>query len=211
MSTVFNSRHELLRRGLAVEGALIGWNVIEGVVAVAAGLIASSVALIGFGIDSGIEVISAAVVTWRLWIEFRGASNKRTEDAERRAARVAGSILLLLAVYIVIDGGRRLLGSGPEAEESFVGIVLTAVSIIVMPVLGWIKLGVARRLGSAALRADSVQTFACVWLSVSTFIGLSANAAFGWSWADPLSALVIVPLVVHEGLEGLRGKACCAH
>ncbi|MBA3312515.1 MAG: cation transporter [Planctomycetaceae bacterium] len=211
MSVIPLSRHDLLRRGLAVEAALIGWNVIEGVVAIAAGLLASSVALIGFGIDSGIEVVSAAVVTWRLWIEFRWASSDRVEVVERRAARVAGSILLLLAVYIVIDGGRRLLGSGPKAETSLVGIVLTAVSLVVMPILGWVKLGVAQRLGSGALRADSVQTFACVWLSVSTLIGLTANAAFGWSWADPLSAVVIVPLVVREGVAGLRGRSCCAH
>ncbi|HEX6986781.1 MAG TPA: cation transporter, partial [Planctomycetaceae bacterium] len=211
MSIAPASRGDLLRRGLAVQAGLIGWNVVEGVVAVAAGLVASSVALIGFGVDSGIEVVSAAVVTWRLWLEYRGASGERVEHVERRAARIAGSILLILAVYIVIDAGRRLLGSGPEAEESVVGIALTAVSLVIMPVLGWAKLGVARRLGSAALRADSVQTFACVWLSVSTLIGLSANAAFGWFWADPLSALVVVPLVVREGLEGLRGGACCAH
>jgi cation diffusion facilitator family transporter len=199
----------LLQRGLAVEAALIGWNLIEGVVAVAAGLLASSIALIGFGIDSGIEVLSAAVVTWRLWIEWRGASKARVERVERTAARVAGSILLMLAAYIVIDGGRRLFGHGPEARESPVGIVLTGISLVVMPVLGWIKLCVARRLHSKALRADTVQTFACVWLSISTFIGLSANAVFGWTWADPLSALLIVPLVVKEGLEGLRGHSCC--
>ena len=209
--SIITTRHDLLRRGLAVEAALIGWNVIEGVVAVAAGLLASSVALIGFGVDSGIEVISAAVVAQRLWIEFRGASGERVDVVERRAARVAGTILLLLALYIVVDAGRRLLGSGPEAESSVIGIVLTAISLVVMPILGWVKLGVAKQLKSAALRADTVQTFACVWLSVATLIGLSANAAFGWSWADPLSALVIVPFVVREGLERLRGHVCCAH
>lgn len=208
MSTA-SERNPLLRRGLVVESALISWNIIEGVVAVAAGLLASSVALVGFGIDSGIEVLSAAVVTWRLWIEWRGASDARVEHVERTAARVAGSILLVLAVYIIVDAGRRLLGHGPEAEESLVGIVLTAISLVVMPVLGWIKLDIARRLESKALRADSMQTFACCWLSISTFIGLSANAMFGWTWADPLAALFIVPLVVREGIEGLRGHSCC--
>ena len=211
MSTASASRHDLIRRGLAVEAGLIGWNVVEGVIAVSAGLVASSVALIGFGVDSFVELTSGAVVTWRLWIEYRGGPGERVEAAERKAARVAGAILLLLAAYIVVDAGRRLFGSGPEAEESLVGIVLTGVSLVVMPSLAWVQLDIARRLGSAALRADTVQAFACIWLSVSTFIGLSANAAFGWSWADPLSALVIVPLVAREGIEGLRGRACCAH
>ena len=211
MSLARISRHDLLRRGLAIEASLIGWNIVEGVIAVSAGLVASSVALIGFGVDSFVELTSGSVVTWRLWLEYRGASAERVEAVERRAARIAGSILLVLATYIVIDAGRRLWGSGPEAEESLIGIVLTGVSLVIMPALAWIQLGIARRLGSAALRADTVQAFACVWLSLSTFVGLSANAAFGWSWADPLSALIIVPLVVREGLEGLRGNACCAH
>lgn len=211
MSLAPTSRHDLLRRGLMIETSLIGWNIIEGVIAVSAGLVASSVALIGFGVDSFVELTSGSVVTWRLWHEYRGASAERVEAVEGRAARIAGAILLVLAAYIVIDSVRRLWGNGPEAEESIVGIVLTGISLVVMPALAWIQLGIARRLGSAALRADTVQAFACVWLSLSTFIGLSANAAFGWSWADPLSAIVIVPLVVREGLEGLRGHACCAH
>jgi len=209
MMSPTSQRDHLLQRGLAVEAALIGWNVVEGVVAVGAGLVASSVALIGFGIDSGIEVSSAAVVSWRLWIEWHGASAARVDKVERTASRVAGSILLLLATYLVLDSGRLLLGHGPEADESLIGIVLTAISLVLMPILGWIKLNVARQLHSKALRADSVQTFACVWLSISTLIGLSANALFGWAWADPLSALFIVPLVVKEGLEGIRGHSCC--
>lgn len=211
MSSASASRHDLIRRGLLIETSLIGWNIVEGAIAVSAGLVVSSVALIGFGVDSFIEITSGSVVTWRLWLEYRGVSAERVEAVERRAARIAGSILLLLAAYIVIDAGRRLLGSGPEAEESMIGIVLTGFSLVIMPALAWIQLGIARRLGSAALRADTVQAFACVWLSLSTFIGLSANAAFGWSWADPLSAIVIVPLVIREGLEGLRGHTCCAH
>ena len=203
------SRHKLLRQGLAIEIALITWNLIEGVVAIASGLIASSVALIGFGIDSGIEIVSAAVVTWRLWLEFRGAPDDRVDRVERRAARIAGSILLLLAVYIIVEAGRRLFGGGPEAETSFIGIALTAASILVMPLLGWFKLRVARQLDSAALRADSIQTLACVWLSVATLAGLALNAAFGWSWADPLAALLVLPIVVREGIEGLLGEQRC--
>ena len=209
MNTSTAPRHNLLRQGLAIEITLIAWNLIEGVVAITFGLLASSVALISFGIDSGIEIVSAAVLIWRLWLEFRGATNDRVEQVERRAARIAGSILLLLAVYIVVEAGRRLLGDGPEAETSLIGIVLTAASILVMPLLGWFKFRIARQLDSPALRADSIQTLACVWLSVATLAGLALNAAFGWSWADPLAALFVLPIVVREGIEGLRGKHHC--
>ena len=201
-------RSTLLRRGVRLNALLLAWNVVEGIVAVAFGLIASSVALIGFGIDSFIEVTSAAVVTWRLWRELTGASSEKSERLERTAARIAGSLLLLLAVYIVLDAGRRLLGYGAEAEESIPGIVLTAASLIAMPLLGTAKLRVADRLGSRALRTDAFETLACAWLSAATLLGLSLNAALGWAWADPLAALVIVPLVIREGLEGLRGESC---
>lgn len=210
MSAVPKNRRQLLRRALGVEAALITWNIIEGAVAIVSGLIASSVALISFGVDSGVEVISAAVVAWRLWLEYRGAGEQCVDEMERRAARIAGALLLLLAIYIVVDAGRRLLGSGPEAEESVVGIVLTILSLVVMPLLGWIKLRAARGLNSAALRADSVQTLACVWLSASTLFGLAVNAALGWSWADPVAALLVLPIVIREGIEGLRGEhGCC--
>lgn len=201
-------RETLLRRGVALNSVLLGWNVVEGVVAVGFGLLASSVALVTFGIDSFIEVSSAAVVTWRLWRERRGASAERTERLERTASRVAGSLLLLLAVYVAIDASRRLLGYGEEAGESLPGIVLTALSLAVMPLLGWAKLRVAHRLGSRALRADAIETLTCAWLSAATLLGLTLNAAFGWTWADPVAALAILPLVVREGVEGLRGESC---
>ena len=111
-----------------------------------------------------------------------------------------------LSVYIVVDAGRRLFGFGSEAEESRLGIVLTAISMIVMPVLGWAKLRTAVALHSGALRADAYETITGSWLSVTTFLGLVLNAAFGWWWADPLAALAIVPLAVREGLEGWRGE-----
>lgn len=173
----------------------------------AAGVLASSVALIGFGIDSFVETTSAAVVGWRLRAELTGnADESRAETLERRAGRIAGGLLLALAVYIVIDAGRRLLGFGEEARGSIVGIVLTAISLVVMPVLGWIKLRTAAALHSGALRADAYETIACSWLSLATLIGLILNAELGWWWADPLAALVIVPLVIREGLEGWRGE-----
>lgn len=202
-------RKRLLRRGVYLAAATVAWNVVEGVVAVWAGLLASSVALIGFGIDSFIETASAAVVGWRLRAELTGsADEERAEVLERRAARVAGALLLALAAYIVIDASRRLLGFGEGASESPVGIALTAVSLAIMPALGWVKLRTAGALQSGALRADAYETIACAWLSLATLVGLVLNAALGWSWADPLAALAIVPLVVREGLEGWRGEPC---
>lgn len=200
------SRASLLRRGFLLEVATLLWNIIEGVIAVAAGTIAGSVALIGFGIDSFVETASAAVVGWRLRTELRGRSPEDTERIERTASRIAGSLLLLLALYILIDAGRRLLGFGEEADKSLVGIVLTAVSLVVMPVLGWAKLRTAGALKSGALRADAYETIACAWLSLTTLLGLALNALLGWWWADPLAAICLVPLIVREGLEGIRGE-----
>jgi cation diffusion facilitator family transporter len=200
-------RSRLLRRGVTLEYATVAWNVVEGVIAVAAGLVASSVALIGFGVDSFVETASAAVVGWRLRAESLGhADEERAERLERRAGRIAGALLLALAAYIVVDAGRRLLGFGAEATESVVGIALTAVSLVAMPLLGWVKLRTATDLKSGALRADAYETIACAWLSLATLTGLVLNLTLGWWWADPLAALAIVPLVVREGIEGLRGE-----
>ena len=193
-----------LRAGLRLEFVTVGWNVLEGFIAAAAGVLAGSVALIGFGVDSFIETASGAVVGWRLYTELRGRSARQTERAERRASRIAGALLLFLAAYILVDAGRRLLGFGGRAEQSLIGIVLTAVSLVVMPVLGWAKLRAARSLGSSALRADAYETIACAWLSLSTLTGLTLNAILGWWWADPLAALFLIPLIVREGLEGFQ-------
>ena len=202
------SRQTLLARGVRLEGALIAWNVVEGIIAVSAGLVASSVALIGFGVDSFIEVTSAAIVLWRLWAELRDRRPERAEQRERTAARIAGTLLLVLAAYIVVDAGRRLLGFGEAADESLPGIVLTAASLVAMPLFGWAKLRTARQLHSGALRADAYETIACAWLSLATLIGLVLNATVGWAWADPAAALLIVPLVVREGWEGWQGNGC---
>jgi len=202
-----NERAQLLRRGELLEVATVAWNVVEGIVAVAAGVLASSVALVGFGIDSFVETASGAVVGWRLHAELNSrADEERAEALERRAGRIAGALLLGLAAYITIDAGRRLLGYGAEARESVLGIVLTAISLVVMPLLGWAKLRTASALGSGALRTDAYETITCAWLSLTTLTGLVLNAALGWWWADPLAALVIVPLVVREGIEGWRGE-----
>jgi len=200
-------RARLLRRGELLEAMTVAWNAIEGIIAVAAGLLASSVALIGFGVDSFVETASGAVVGWRLHSELSGHADEAGAEAlERRAGRIAGALLLGLALYIIVDAGRRLLGFGAEARESRLGIVLTAISAVVMPLLGWAKLRTAAALRSGALRADAYETIACSWLSLTTLTGLILNATLGWWWADPLAALAIVPLAIREGLEGWRGE-----
>lgn len=202
------SRRIFLRRGLLLAVATVLWNVLEGIIAVAAGVAAGSVALLGFGIDSFFETASAVVVGWRLRDEWRGGSPERAERLEQRTARIAGGLLLLLAVYIAVDAGRRLLGYAAPAEPSRLGLGLTAASLVVMPLLGWAKLRTARFLQSSALRADAFETLACVWLSVTTFTGLLLNVLFGWAWADPAGALLLIPLIVREGWEALRGEMC---
>ena len=198
-------RAQLIRRGLRLARFTILWNVLEGAIAVASGIVAGSIALIGFGIDSFIETASAVVVGWRFSYEMSGRPPAQTEKAEAWAARIAGALLLALASYILLDSTGRLMGIGHEPAPSMVGIALTAVSLTVMPLLGRAKLRIAERLESRALRADAYESITCAWLSATTLAGLAVNAASGWWWADPLAALVLIPLIVREGLEGLRG------
>src|SRR5437870_7651927 len=197
-------RVALLRRGVALEGVTVGYNALEGIVAIAAGVAAGSVALTGFGIDSVIEVTSGGLLWWRLRAELGAA--RVGPAVEGRAARWAGVLLLALAGYIVPESGRRLL-TGERPGESVVGIVLTALSLIVMPILARAKLRVAASLGSQALRADAHETIVCAWLSATTLLGLALNAMLGWWWADPVAALGMLPLIVHEGIEAWRGEA----
>jgi len=200
-------RRRLLRRGWWLAVATVGWNIAEGVIAVAAGIAAGSVALVGFGLDSFVETASAVVVGWRLRDELHGAAPVRAGEIERRAARIGGALLLALSVYIALDSLRRLLGFAARAEESGVGIAVTALSLVVMPLLGRIKLRTAAALGSRALRTDAFETIACAWLSLTTLMGLALNARFGWWWADPLAGLALVPLIAREGIEGWCGHA----
>lgn len=208
-----SQRKKLLKKGLRLTIFTVAWNVIEGLIAITAGILANSVALVSFGVDSFVESTSASVLTWRLSHELMNDSVESAENAEKLASKIAGTILLLLAVYIVIDAGRRLFGFGGEAEKSWLGIALTAISVVVMPIVAKEKLKVAAAINSRALRADAMETITCTWLSVTTLAGLGLNAFFDWSWADPVAALIIVPFVVKEGLEGLRGEECshCAH
>ena len=197
------NRVEWLHRAIALEGVTVGYNTVEGMVAIAAGLVAGSVALTGFGIDSVIEVTSGALLWWRLRAELGAPPLGPT--VERRAARGAGLLLLALGVYIVADSARHLL-TFSRPESSRVGLVLTGLSLIVMPLLARAKLRVAERLGSGALRADAHETIVCAWLSATTLLGLGLNALFGWWWADPVAALVMLPLIVREGIEAWRAE-----
>ena len=199
-------RANLVRRGFYLSVFTVSWNVIEGVIAIASGLVAGSVALVGFGFDSFIESASGVVVGWRFSYEMGGRSREKSEKAELWAARLTGALLLILALYLVIDSCRRLFGYGREPDPSRIGIVLTIISLIVMPFLARAKLKLAGQVESKALRTDAYETIACAWLSLTTLVGLILNAVFGWWWADPAAALVLVPLIVREGIESLSGE-----
>ena len=189
------------RVGLTLAWITIAWNVAEAAIAVAAGAAASSTALVGFGIDAAIEVASASVVVWQFSGELRGGYD---EDRERLAMRLIAITFFLLAGYVWIEAGRDLF-SRSEAEHSAVGIVLAAVSLLVMPALAVAKRRTADRLGSPTLRADSRETLLCAWLSVALLAGLVLNSWLGWWWADPVAAIVIGGFAVSEGVEAWRG------
>lgn len=197
-----SSRAWWLGRGVTLEAITVAYNLGEGTIAVAAGVVAGSVALTGFGIDSVIEVSSGVLLWWRLRAEL--GAPPLAAHVEVRAARGAGALLLALGAYLIIDALRQL-ATGDRPDASLVGVVLTALSLVVMPLLARAKLRAAAALGSRALRADAHETLVCAWLSLTTLAGLALNAAFGWWWADPLAALAMLPLIVREGLEALRG------
>jgi divalent metal cation (Fe/Co/Zn/Cd) transporter len=197
------ARIAALRKGVLLASVTVAYNALEGLVAIVAGLVAGSVALTGFGVDSVIEVASGVVVWWRLRTELGRPALGPV--AESRAARGAGLLLLALACYLFVESGRRLvLGNRPNT--SVVGLVVTTLSLGVMPLLARAKLRAAGALGSRALRADAHETVVCAWLSFSTFLGLALNTVLGWWWADPVAAVAMVPLIVHEGLEACRAE-----
>lgn len=200
------ARAALLTRGLRLEYLTVGWNIVEGLIAIGAGAAAGSIALIGFGVDSFVETISGAVLIWRLSAEARGhLDDEAVERVEERAERLVGVAFLLLAAYVGFEAVRSL-ATNEEPQSSPIGIVLTAVSIAVMLWLARAKRTTGEALGSRALVADAQQTYACWYLSVITLAGLALNTFFGWWWADPVAALGIVVLLVREGLEALRGE-----
>ena len=199
----FEHRRRILHRRIRFfVAATIAYNVVEAVVALAEGTRVSSTALIGFGLDSVIEVSSAAAVAW----QFAG---RDPESREKVALRVIAFSFFGLAVFVTVDSLRSLFGFG-EAEHSPIGLALAAVSLVVMPVLSWAQRRAGRELGSSSVVADSKQTLLCTYLSAVLLIGLLLNSLFGWQWADPIAALVIAAVAAREGLEAWKGHTCCA-
>jgi cation diffusion facilitator family transporter len=193
---------QLHRRGLLLEWFTVAWNVVEALVAIGVGLVVGSVALVGFGVDSGIEVISAVALLWRLRKTGPHASAEEHGAAERKALYLVAATFFLLAAYILYEAvGALLSGEGPES--STVALVLSMVSILVMPTLAYLKGRTGRELGSRALVADSVETWVCAYLSVALLAAVGLNAAFGWWWADPVGALAMLPVILWQGWETL--------
>ena len=199
-----DGREALVRRGLWLNYATIGYNSIEAVVSIVAGLLAGSIALVGFGFDSVIEVTAAGAAQWRLRTDI---DIERRAHVERATLRIIGWSFLALAAYVTYDAGKTLwLRERPE--PSVPGVVILVLSVIVMPVLARAKRRVARGLASRALESDAQQTSLCAYLSIIALAGVVLNAVLGWWWADPVAALAMVPIIAREGLEGVRGEAC---
>jgi divalent metal cation (Fe/Co/Zn/Cd) transporter len=204
------ARPALIRRGLWLNYLTIGYNTIEAVVSLAAGLVAGSVALVGFGIDSAIEVTASLAAQWRL----RSDHPERRERAEQVTRRLIGGSFVVLAAYVTVDS-TITLWQHEAPQPSVVGLGILALSVVVMPVLARAKRRVAQALASRALQAEAMQTSICAYLSVIALAGVALNTALGWWWADPVAALLMVPLITKEGLEGLRASAagtpsCCS-
>ena len=194
-----------MQRGRRLEHFTIFYNSLEGLISIIAGIIAGSVSLIGFGIDSVIEVTSGAALLWRL---HHDANPIKRESMEQTTLRIVGICFIALAVYILYESGSTLIRR-EAPDRSIPGIVLAAVSVVIMPLLANAKRRVAASIDSAALRADSRQTDFCTYLSAILLCGLLLNALFGWWWADPVAALVMVPIITNEGREALKGRRCC--
>jgi len=195
-------RADQLHVGRRLEYFTLGWNLTEAAVAIGAGLFAGSIALIGFGIDSLIESLSGGILLWRL------QSTNTDESREQLAYKLVGISFFLLALYVAFEAGKSLLRH-EQPDTSVVGIVLSIVSLIVMPLLARAKRRVAAKIDSRALYADSRQTDICAYLSAILLGGLLLNALVGWWWADPLAALCMLPLIFREGMEAIRNQSCC--
>lgn len=191
----------LHRRVRLIVAITITYNVAEAAIAIAAGMAASSAALVGFGLDSTVEVLSAAAIAWQF-------SARHHADREQAAMRLIAVSFFALAGYVGFAAVRALLGNADPAPST-VGIVLAAASVLIMPTLSWLERRTGRELGSSSVVADSKQTLLCAWLSGTLLVGLALNATLGWSWADPVAALVIAAVAVREGREALRGETCC--
>jgi divalent metal cation (Fe/Co/Zn/Cd) transporter len=201
-------RPDWLRRALWLVAATMAYNAIEAVVALWTGISAGSVALVGFGLDSVIELSAGAVVLWRMVLEARGSAGSRVAAAERRVHRFVGLTFFALAAYVAVQSVVTV-GVGDAPSESRLGILLAVVSLTAMPLIAWGKFRAARAVNSRALEAEAKETLACSYLSLCLLLGLAANAVAGWWWADPIAAIFMVPWLIHEGREGLEeGDAC---
>ena len=203
-AAVAYGRSEAVLLGRRLEYFTIAWNSLEGIIAVGLGLLAGSVALVGFGLDSAIEVTSGAALLWRLSQDSASTS----EQAERITLKIVGWSFVALAAYVLYDSLVSLIAR-QAPERSVPGIVLAIASLIVMPLLARAKRKVARNIGSAALIADARQTDFCTYLSAILVGGLGLNALLGWWWADPVAGLLMVPIIGREGILAIRGHACC--
>lgn len=205
VATEVVARRALAQRGRRLEYFTIVWNSLEGLIAVTAGAVAGSISLVGFGVDSFIEVTSGTALLWRMSTD---ADEHHRERREKLTLQIVGASFMALAAYVGFEAISNLLARhGPE--ESVVGIALASVSLIVMPILARAKRRVGGALGSAAMHADAKQTEFCTYLSAILLGGLLLNTALGLWWADSVAALVMVPIIAKEGIEGLRGDTCC--
>jgi divalent metal cation (Fe/Co/Zn/Cd) transporter len=200
------TRSSLVQRGLRLNYLTIGYNALEATVALAAGIVAGSVALVGFGVDSVIEVTASLAAQWRLRADLDPV---RRERVEHLTVRIIGGTFLALAAYVAYESVNTLV-KREEPDGSVVGVILLALSVVVMPLLARAKRQVAGGLGSSALTADARQTSLCAYLSVIALGGVGLNTLLDWWWADPVAALGMVPIIVKEGLEGVRGETACA-
>ena len=201
------ARGNWTRIALRLVAATMVYNVIEAGVALWSGFAADSIALVGFGLDSVIEFAAASVLLWRVRVEARGADAATVARAERRVLGFVGLTFLALALYVLVQAGWILWYRQPP-EESRLGIALAAASLVIMPAIAVGKFRAAREIGSMALRAEAKETLACSYLSLTLLLGLVANVVAQWWWADPVAALLMVPWLVKEGIEGLRGDTC---
>jgi divalent metal cation (Fe/Co/Zn/Cd) transporter len=204
-AALLRNRLALVQRSRRLNYATLGYNSLEGVLSIGAGLLAGSVVLVGFGADSFIELTAGAAALWRLGADLNPT---RRERVEQRTLRVIGFCFLALAAYVSLEAIRALVGR-TAPEQSQLGIGIAAASLVVMPFLARAKRAVALQLGSGALAAEAKQTLVCTYLSAILLVGLALNALWGWWWADPVAGLAMVPLITWEGLEGVRGRSAC--
>lgn len=204
MSELTIARQAIAHRGKRLEYFTIAWNTLEGLIAVAAGAVAGSISLVGFGIDSFIEVTSGATLLWRMSVD---AHVERRERNEKLSLRIVGVCFIALAVYVTYEALSDLITKA-ASKQSWPGIILACVSLVVMPLLSRAKRRVGRAMGSGAMHADAKQTEFCTYLSAILLGGLLLNEFWGWWWADPAAALIMVPIIAKEGLGGLRGNVC---